>query len=380
MENYFNYIFYGDIKFGIGSRHELSNIIKKNNFVSVCIILDHALKSISIFENLINTIGCDKTLVYCDIKEPTYDRLEEKREILYDKSIDAFIGIGGGSALDMAKGLSVLYSNKGSAISYRGFDQFQKPILPIIAIPTTAGTGSEITPNASFIDTAEKKKLGINGEAIRPKYAILDPELTLSCPKAPTVSAGVDSLVHATEAFAAKKSNVMAKMFAKNGFKLVFNNLPKLAQNLDDIELREKVMYGAFLSAIALMNSGTGPAAAMSYPLGVHYGVPHGIGGGVFLPHVIQHNINAGYIDYIELMDKNEKKSERKASIKFIDKVWQVWEELTVPQDLKDFGMIDKDTDRFISDTMDLKLALDQNPVPFYENEIKSTLKKLNIN
>jgi|SaaInlStandDraft_5_1057022.scaffolds.fasta_scaffold16145_3 alcohol dehydrogenase class IV len=380
MENYFNYIFYGDIKFGIGSRHELSNIIKKNNFDSVCIILDHALKSISIFENLINTIGCDKTLVYCDIKEPTYDRLEEKREILYDKSIDAFIGIGGGSALDMAKGLSVLYSNKGSAISYRGFDQFQKPILPIIAIPTTAGTGSEITPNASFIDTAEKKKLGINGEAIRPKYAILDPELTLSCPKAPTVSAGVDSLVHATEAFAAKKSNVMAKMFAKNGFKLVFNNLPKLAQNLDDIELREKVMYGAFLSAIALMNSGTGPAAAMSYPLGVHYGVPHGIGGGVFLPHVIQHNINAGYIDYIELMDKNEKKSERKASIKFIDKVWQVWEELTVPQDLKDFGMIDKDTDRFISDTMDLKLALDQNPVPFYENEIKSTLKKLNIN
>ena len=380
MENYFNYIFYGDIKFGIGSRHELSNIIKKNNFDSVCIILDHALKSISIFENLINTIGCDKTLVYCDIKEPTYDRLEEKREILYDKSIDAFIGIGGGRALDMAKGLSVLYSNKGSAISYRGFDQFQKPILPIIAIPTTAGTGSEITPNASFIDTAEKKKLGINGEAIRPKYAILDPELTLSCPKAPTVSAGVDSLVHATEAFAAKKSNVMAKMFAKNGFKLVFNNLPKLAQNLDDIELREKVMYGAFLSAIALMNSGTGPAAAMSYPLGVHYGVPHGIGGGVFLPHVIQHNINAGYIDYIELMDKNEKKSERKASIKFIDKVWQVWEELTVPQDLKDFGMIDKDTDRFISDTMDLKLALDQNPVPFYENEIKSTLKKLNIN
>ena len=380
MENYFNYIFYGDIKFGIGSRHELSNIIKKNNFDSVCIILDHALKSISIFENLINTIGCDKTLVYCDIKEPTYDRLEEKREILYDKSIDSFIGIGGGSALDMAKGLSVLYSNKGSAISYRGFDQFQKPILPIIAIPTTAGTGSEITPNASFIDTAEKKKLGINGEAIRPKYAILDPELTLSCPKAPTVSAGVDSLVHATEAFAAKKSNVMAKMFAKNGFKLVFNNLPKLAQNLDDIELREKVMYGAFLSAIALMNSGTGPAAAMSYPLGVHYGVPHGIGGGVFLPHVIQHNINAGYIDYIELMDKNEKKSERKASIKFIDKVWQVWEELTVPQDLKDFGMIDKDTDRFISDTMDLKLALDQNPVPFYENEIKSTLKKLNIN
>ena len=82
-------------------------------------------------------------------------------------------------------------------------------------------------------------------------------------------------------------------MFAKEGFKLVFENLPLLVDNLKDIELREKVMYGSFLSAIALMNSGTGPAAAMSYPLGVHFGVPHGIGGGIFLPHVIQHNMNA---------------------------------------------------------------------------------------
>lgn len=376
----FSFLFYGNVQFGVKSRYKINEILHVNNYNNACLVIDHLLIDLPIFKDFIEKIECKTKIILCDISEPTYDTLEEKRLELDDLEIEVFIGIGGGSAIDMAKGLSVLYSNEGSAISYRGFDKFKVPISPIIAIPTTAGTGSEITPNASFIDTDEKRKLGINGEGIRPKFAILDPELTLSCPLNPTISAGVDSLVHATEAFAAKKSNVMAKMFAKNGFKLVFNNLPKLAQNLDDIELREKVMYGAFLSAIALMNSGTGPAAAMSYPLGVHYGVPHGIGGGIFLPHVIQHNINAGYIDYIELMDKNEKKSERKAAIKFIDKVWQVWEELTVPQDLKDFGMMDKDTDRFISDTMDLKLALDQNPVPFYENEIKSTLKKLNIN
>lgn len=376
----FSFLFYGNIQFGVKSRYKINEILHMNNYNNACIVIDHLLIDLPIFKDFIEKFACKTKIVLCDISEPTYDILEDKRLELDDLEIEVFVGIGGGSAIDMAKGLSVLYSNEGPAISYRGFDKFKVPISPIIAIPTTAGTGSEITPNASFIDTDEKRKMGINGEGIRPKFAILDPELTLSCPLNPTISAGVDSLVHATEAFAAKKSNVMAKMFAKNGFKLVFNNLPKLAQNLDNIELREKVMYGAFLSAIALMNSGTGPAAAMSYPLGVHYAVPHGIGGGIFLPHVIQHNINAGYIDYIELMDKNEKKSERKASIKFIDKVWQVWEELTVPQDLKDFGMMDKDTDRFISDTMDLKLALDQNPVPFYENEIKSTLKKLNIN
>ena len=112
LENSFNYIFYGDIKFGVGSRHQLNDIIKNNNFNSVCIVLDHALKSIPIFKDLIKKIECDKTLIYCDIKEPTYDRLDEKRSILYNKNIDVFIGIGGGSALDMAKGLSVLYSNK----------------------------------------------------------------------------------------------------------------------------------------------------------------------------------------------------------------------------------------------------------------------------
>jgi len=338
------------------------------------------LKLIPIFKNLIKIIECDKTIIYCDIKEPTYDRLEEKRSILYNKNIDVFIGIGGGSALDMAKGLSVLYSNKGSAISYRGFDQFHEPILPIIAVPTTAGTGSEITPNASFIDTNEKRKMGINGEAIRPKYAILDPELTISCPKSPTISAAVDSLVHATEAFVAKKTNPMARLFAKEGFNLVITNLPLLIDKLHDIELREKIMYGAFLSAIALMNSGTGPAAAMSYPLGVHFGVPHGIGGGIFLPHIIQYNIDNGYFGYSEL-DKisNNNGSSKKISKSFINKIWDIWKILDVPQDLSQFGMANKHLDLFVSDTMDLKAALDQNPISFYDNEIRSILRKLNI-
>ena len=121
-----------------------------------------------------------------------------KRNEINRKSIDVFIAIGGGSAIDMAKGLSVLATNTKPAIFYRGFDKFEEPIIPIIAMPTTAGTGSEITPNASFIDTNDKRKMGINGEAIRPKYAILDPELTVACPKGPTISAGIDSLVHST--------------------------------------------------------------------------------------------------------------------------------------------------------------------------------------
>jgi len=373
------FTFHGNIIFGVGTRKRINSIIQDNKWESIGIVLDQGLFDLPIFNNLIDALPNENcTIIECDISEPTYEKLEEKRSEIKNKKIDVLIGIGGGSSLDMAKGLSVLYTNNKDAIKYRGFEKFNEPILPIIAIPTTAGTGSEITPNASFIDTIEKRKMGINGEAIRPKCAILDPELTLSCPKQPTISAGVDSLVHATEAFVAKNSNPMAKMFAKNGFSLVFESLPLLIDNLDNIKLRENVMYGAFLSAIALMNSGTGPAAAMSYPLGVHFGVPHGIGGGIFLPHVIQHNIEAGCHDYSGLYEiSGRDQSKQKLAKAFIKVVWETWEKLNIPQDLAELGMNKSHVAKFVADTMDLKGALDQNPVSFYENEIRNTLELL---
>ena len=156
------------------------------------------------------------------------------------------IGIGGGSALDMAKAVSVLSTNREEAIKYRGFNMFDNAIPPVIALPTTAGTGSEITPNASFIDSDSKRKMGINGEAIRPQFAILDPELTLSCPLGPTISAAVDSMVHATEAFVAKKSNPLARLFAAEGFSTVATTLPHLVQELDRLDLREKLCMAPF--------------------------------------------------------------------------------------------------------------------------------------
>jgi len=376
----FQFIFNGTIHFGKNSRSNLSQILESEHWSSACFIIDQGIINLPIIGEMLNSLKLKKTIIVeCDISEPTYDKLEQKRLSFNDGKIDVFIGIGGGSALDMAKGLSVLYSNNEPAIAYRGFDKFQKPIKPVIGIPTTAGTGSEITPNASFIDTKEKKKMGINGELIRPKYAILDPELTISCPLKPTISAGVDSLVHSSEAFVAKKSNPMAKMFAREGFKIVFENLPLLVKDLENIELRERVMYGAFLSAIALMNSGTGPAAAMSYPLGVHYGVPHGIGGGIFLPYIINHNINKGCFDYADLYSIENTLKKEKSAKDFIENMWELWKKLDIPKSLNTFGLSKSKISGFINDVMDLKPALDQNPVPFYEKEITKVLDKLII-
>lgn len=367
------------VKFGCGVRKFILDILKTEKWNHVGLVCDHNLMQnhdiVALIYSLENAV-VRLIKAECSISEPTYDSLDNVRGQFTDPDLQVIIGIGGGSALDMAKAMAVLVHNKKPAIDYRGFDKMTELVLPIIAVPTTAGTGSEVTPNASFIDSQAKKKLGINGEAVRPTYAFLDPELTLSCPKGPTISAGVDSVVHAVEAFAAKKTNCMARLFAVEGFRRVFEALPLLADDLDNITLREEVMYGAFLSGIALMHSGTGPAAAMSYSMSVHYHVPHGLGGGVFLPYVIDHNIRAGYKGYADLYNPN--KLETNCAQEFLlTEIRERWEKFQIPQNLNKLGIKQADIGLITDETMQLKGALDQNPIPFYETEISSVLKQL---
>lgn len=144
-------------------------------------------------------------------------------------------------------------------------------------------------------------------------------------------------------------------------------------------------MNGAFLSGIALMNSGTGPAAAMSYPLGVHFKVPHGIAGGVFLPHVIRYNIEMGYYQYADIYDcitdrdVSHKYNEQEKAQLFLKKILSLWKVLSIPDDLVKLGLKTDFMPQFIRETMELKGALDQNPVPFYEDGIVSVLKQLKV-
>ena len=375
----FEFYFNTRVKFGCGTRQFVAEIIQKEEWNRIGAVVDHNLLEIPIIKEIMDQLRRSADVVIvgkCSISEPTYDALEDMRPKFVDPAMQAVIGIGGGSALDMAKAMAVLVHNRKPAIEYRGFDRMTEPVLPIIAIPTTAGTGSEITPNASFIDSLEKKKMGINGEAVRPCYALIDPELTISCPKSPTISAAVDSIVHAVEAYTAQKTNSIARLFAGEGFGRVFNALPQLINDLENIDLRREVMYGAFLSGIALMHSGTGPAAAMSYPLGVHYKVPHGLGGGVFLPHIIEHNISQGCVDYVGLYDKIEGEKINTAH-DFLERLLNLWDQLNIPQDLSFCGLQKSGIDSFIKETMDLKGALDQNPVPFGSTELKKILSKL---
>ena len=372
-----------NVHFNVDIKKKVKQILNRNRWKNLCIIIDRNLTNVTAINQFIISLkSYNLCIITCDVSEPTYQHLEEKR-ISKDKiKIDVFIGIGGGSSIDFTKGLAVLYTNNKAAIKYKGFNKFKKPTKPIIAIPTTSGTGSEITPNASFINNTDKRKMGINGEAIRPKYALMDPKLTLSCPKFSTISAAVDSLVHSTEAFVAKKTNPIAKKFAKEGFKLVIENLNKVLKHPNNIKHRENVMLGAFLSAFALMNSGTGPAAAMSYPTGVHYKVPHGIGGGIFLPYIIKYNINNGFYGYGELYQKNKISniSPKEKSLNFLNEIKKKWIIFSVPKNLKKLKINYQKVSLLTKHTCELKGALQQNPVKFDKKEIFNLFSELSGN
>ena len=383
MNETFNFWLKTDVRFGEGIVQGLPEILQSWNVKRVAVIADAGVKSnqhVQALKDKLNSTFDTVTWVESGVAEPDYDYLDEFKKS-FSADYDVMIGIGGGSTLDLAKAVSVLVTNPGKAIEYRGFDLIKNPGIPLVAIPTTAGTASEVTPNAVFTDTNEMRKFGINTNLYVPRLALLDPLMTISCPRSVTVSAGIDAIVHTIESYAAKRTNPMTRMFAREAFQLLFSGLPAVVADPDNVELRAKVQRGAFCAGIGLMNSGAGPAGALSYPLGVHFKVPHGLAGGVFISRVARFNAERGFTDYADLYDliegADKSLSPEEKSVKFCDELDKLLKELEVPDTLSPFGVQESDLPNLAQQTMLLIGALDQNPVPFNIKEVEYVLGRL---
>ncbi len=360
--------------YGIGCSRNLDRILKENGFRNVVILVDEGVKSKSEYFEEVQQIVSDNSHelnveVLRGTEEPDYDYLD----VIADKvrkmpKVDVLIGIGGGSCLDITKAAAVLKTNPGRGIEYRGFNKIKKAGIPTIAIPTTAGTGSEITINAVFTDKKEMKKLGINGHHMNATYAILDAEWTISCPTFVAVSSGMDALVHTLESFMCKQSNPLTRAFSREAFKNLYEALPCLVEDPQNKEKRQRLLLGAYLAGIALFNSGSGIAGALSYPLGVHYKIPHGIAGGIFISSVIEYNVNKGYLDYEELFDlvvTEENLSIEVKNRRFVELLQSLCKKLNVPRYLDKWGINSQNVDEVAKLMYPLQPAFDQNPIPF---------------
>lgn len=205
--------------------------------------------------------------------------------------IDMIIGLGGGSSLDTAKGCNFILTNGGRMQDYWGMGKATKPMLPFIAIPTTAGTGSECQSVTLIADEKTHHKMACGDHKAAARVAILDPTLTISQPPAVTAHTGIDAITHAVETAVTKKRNPLSLMYSHEAFKLLVPSLPRVLQNPNDVDARSRMLLGAAYAGMAIESSMLGAAHSAANPLTAHYDVVHGEAVGVMLPSVIRFNM-----------------------------------------------------------------------------------------
>lgn len=224
--------------------------------------------------------GATSVLIYCGHgANPEVSEAEEAGKLIRENDINLLVGLGGGSAIDLTKGAAVAAVSDISLSEYlvKGIPAPEK-VLPIIAMPTTAGTGSELSKGAILSDKSLKIKGGIRGKSLAPKVAIVDAVFTWSMPKHLTMETGFDALAHAIESYLSKRANLYSENLSLQAIRLIGENLPKLNQNLDDHEAREKVSYASMLMGMNLYNVGNCLPHRMQYPIGALTGTSHAAG------------------------------------------------------------------------------------------------------
>jgi alcohol dehydrogenase len=232
-----------------------------------------------------------EVIFYDKAKEnPTTQCVDACLAVARSAGIDTIVGLGGGSAMDTAKGCNFLLSNGGRMQDYWGVGKASKPMLPLIAIPTTAGTGSECQSAALIVDEQTHQKMACLDPKAAARIAILDPTLTLSQPLRVTACTGIDALAHALETAVTKKRNPFSAIFSREAFKLCITAFPEVLLNPKNLEARGRMLLGAAMAGLAIENSMLGAAHAAANPLTAHYGVVHGQAVGVMLPAVIRFN------------------------------------------------------------------------------------------
>ena len=240
--------------------------------------------------------------IFSDVEtEPTMQGVEAGTTMLKNLGAEGVIGVGGGSALDTAKAVAVMATNSGKIMDYAGFGKVPVQPLPVIAVPTTAGTGSEATFWSVLADKTQGVKFSVGGWNVMPDLAIVDPLLTESLPPALTATTGMDALVHAMESYVSTNCQPIAEGMAYHAMKLIARSLRQAVNHWKDLKAREDMIMGSLVAALAFNITRLGNAHALAIPLGIKYHIPHGEVNAILLPWVMQYNLPACPDKYIEI-------------------------------------------------------------------------------
>ncbi|TXN32652.1 iron-containing alcohol dehydrogenase [Lacisediminihabitans profunda] len=385
------------VLFGAGQRRQLPYLVKPlGSHVLICTdsrmatTAEYAEIAASLTENGI------AVSVYSDV-EPDLPRsnVVDIQRRFGSEQVDVVIGLGGGSCLDMAKVAGLMLSLGGDIRDYFGENLVPRPGLPVITIPTTGGTGAEVTCIAVVFDDEKHMKVGVASAYLEAVAAIIDPELTLSCPPGLTAATGADALSHLIESFTDRAKNpsaddidqhlyvgknVLTDVYCRTGIELLGRSLEAVVADPSDLQARADTMFAAYCAGMAINTAGTAAAHAIQSPIGNLTHSPHGIGVGALLPYVMRFNLPARVAVFAEigrlLGVADAAQPELDQAHAAIERVEQILSILGVPGDLKELGLEPKDFEFVAQQAMLATRLTSNNPRVLTENSIVALLER----
>jgi alcohol dehydrogenase class IV len=357
------------ILLGPGSLKQIADEVKRLNGTRVMIVTDANLVKTGIVgrvEELLNAAGISVQR-FDDVEpDPPYQTASKAAVRTREMKADLVLAIGGGSALDIGKVAAILVTNEDGVDSYFGIDLVPKRGLPTIAVPTTAGTGSEVTPIAILSDHEDKLKKGIVSPYLFPSVAILDPELTLGLPAAVTAATGMDALIHAVEAYTSKNAYTVSDALALEAMRLIIPNIRTAYANGSDLAARDSMLQGSMLAGMAFANAGVTAVHAFAYPIGAEFHIPHGVANSVMLVPVMEFNMMGNLSKFAHMAEvfgeDGRGLNDRQAAMVFIEALQTLATDLKIPGHLSEFGVKEEDIPALARGVMKVTRLLANNP------------------
>jgi len=364
---------------GTGALSRLEEKVRELGANTILVITDRGVRQAGL------TAGVEEPLrrtglavdVFDDVMpEPPFENLLDLLGKAKGRAYDLVIGIGGGSAMDIAKVLAVLMTNGDTDVyDMIGTGRVPRPGIPSILIPTTSGTGSEVTYNAIFTDTRDQVKKGIVSKFLLPRVAIVDPALTLSLPPAVTAATGMDALVHAVESYTAVRASSLTDGIALHAIRLISRHLRTAVHNGQNLKAREQMATASLMAGISLANAGVGAVHALAYPLGGRFQVPHGVANSLLLPYVMRYNVVADLPKFAEVAramgEPVEGLSLRDAAERTVHALARLARDIGIPSSLKEVGVTEKDLASLSEEASKIDRLLNNNPRRLTLKEIR---------
>ncbi|WP_088091014.1 iron-containing alcohol dehydrogenase [Bacillus sp. OV166] len=329
------------IHYGVGKLNQLPEILKDQNYQNVLICTDPGIANSGLLERLENILASAEIryTIYKEVQpDPTLEVVDTVRQIFVDNQCDALIGIGGGSSIDTAKGVSAAVANPGELSQYEGKNKLPNRGPDIIAIPTTAGTGSEVTHAMVLKDTKRKYKMGILSQNLHPKAAILDPQLLTTLPRGLAAITGMDALSHAIESYTSNQAQPITEALGLHAIRLIAKYLRPFVARRTDLEAASQMMLASTIAGAAFIWGRVAAVHALSHPLGGRYKVPHGLANSILLPVVMEFNASTNQEKFKEiaiLLGENvEGLSLRDAALRSVQAVKGLIADLDIPPTL----------------------------------------------